>query len=89
MLTVVAMSAYCNVEGREWGVGTRRGRVFLSKNADAADPAAVTYTRIDTPQQPRRFVSGLALDPANPNHAFGSFSGYDAYTPTTRATWLK
>jgi hypothetical protein len=32
---------------------------------------------------PGRFVSGIAIDPANPNHAFVSFSGYDAYTPST------
>jgi hypothetical protein len=25
----------------------------------------------------------VAIDPENPNHAFVSFSGYDAYTPTT------
>jgi hypothetical protein len=27
-------------------------------------------------------VSGIAVDPTNPNHAFISFSGYDAYNPT-------
>ena len=39
--------------------------------------------RVDTPSQPRRFVSGIAVDPVNSNHAWISFSGYDAYTPTT------
>jgi hypothetical protein len=48
---------------------------------DAA-PASVTFTRIDTPSQPRRFVSGIAIDNRNSNHAWVSFSGYDAYTPT-------
>jgi hypothetical protein len=67
--------------GTMW-VATRRGRVWLSKNADAV-PASVTYTRVDTPSQPRRFVSGISVDPANSNHAWISFSGYDAYTPTT------
>ena len=33
--------------------------------------------------QPRRFISGIAVDPRNPLHAFVSFSGYDAYTPST------
>jgi len=61
---------------------TRRGRLFISKNADAA-PAAVTFKRIDTSAQPRRFISGISIDPAHPNHAFVSFSGYNAYTPTT------
>ncbi len=61
---------------------TRRGRVFVSKNADAA-AGLVTFKRIDTSAQPIRFVSGLSIDPVNANHAFVSFSGYNAYTPTT------
>jgi hypothetical protein len=61
---------------------TRRGRVFVSKNAGAA-AASVTFKRIDTSTQPRRFVSGISIDPANANHAWVSFSGYNAYTPTT------
>jgi hypothetical protein len=64
-------------------VATRRGRLFVSANADAADPTAVVFKRIDTASQPTRFISGVAIDPANPNHAFVSFSGYNAYTPTT------
>jgi hypothetical protein len=60
--------------------GTRIGRLFVSKNANAARQN-VKYTRIDTPGQPERFVSGIAIDPANANHAFVSFSGYQAYTP--------
>jgi hypothetical protein len=64
-------------------VGTRRGRLFLSANPDAADPTTVAFTRIDTAAQPIRFISGIAVDPKNPLHAFVSFSGYNAYTPTT------
>lgn len=60
-------------------MGTRRGRLFISTNADAADPAAVSFTRIDTPSTTNRFISGIAVDPNDPNHAFVSFSGYDAY----------
>jgi len=63
-------------------VGTRRGRMYVSKNAHAG-AGAVSYDRIDTANQPRRFPSGIAIDPANPNHAYISFSGYNAYTPTT------
>lgn len=63
--------------------GTRRGRVWISKNADANDPNSVTFARVDTPAQPARFVSGIAVDPSNPNHAWVSFSGYSAYTPST------
>src|SRR5205814_8662875 len=35
--------------------------------------------RIDTSSTPERFVSGIAVDPTDPNHAFISFSGYNAY----------
>jgi len=65
--------------GRQRGAGG----CFVSKNANAANPALATFTRIDGAAQPRRFVSGIAVDPTNPNHAYVSFSGYDAYTPTT------
>jgi hypothetical protein len=64
-------------------VATRRGRLFISKNGSAANPTLVTFTRIDGAAQPRRFISGIAVDPANPNHAYVSFSGYNAYTPAT------
>jgi hypothetical protein len=61
---------------------TRRGRVFISANADAANTGDVTFTRIDTAAQPRRFVSGLVVDPANRYHAYVSFGGYNAATPS-------
>ena len=60
--------------------GTRVGRVFISKNIDD-DPGSVGFRRIDTSAQPGRFVSGIAVDPNDANHAWVSFSGYDAYTP--------
>ena len=41
----------------------------------------MSYRRLDTSAQPGRFVSGIAIDPADANHAFVSFSGYAAYTP--------
>jgi hypothetical protein len=62
-------------------VGLRRGRVFVSSNADKPN-ANVAFFRIDTSSTPTRFVSGIAVDPADPNHAFISFSGYNAYNPT-------
>jgi hypothetical protein len=64
---------------------TRQGRVFVSHNADAADPTTVVFTRIDnlSPQSPGRFVSGITVDPTNSNHAWLSYSGYSAATPTT------
>jgi hypothetical protein len=66
--------------GTMW-VGTRRGRVFITQNADAEPASAVTFTRLDTPLQPTRFVSGISVDPADKFHAIVSFSGYAAYTP--------
>jgi hypothetical protein len=58
--------------------------LFVSANPDASDPTAVSYRRIDTAAQPNRFISGIAVDPQNPLHAFVSFSGYDAYTPNAK-----
>ena len=63
-------------------VGLRRGRVFVSSNADKPG-GQVIFFRIDTSAQPTRFVSGIAVDPTNPNHAFISFSGYNAYATAT------
>jgi len=62
--------------------GTQTGRVFISKNANAA-PGAVTYTRLDVlaSNSPSRFISGIAVDPANANRAFISYSGYNGNTP--------
>ena len=61
-------------------VGGRRGRVYVSKNArDKAEKVA--FDRIDTDAQPNRFVSGIAIDPADANHAYVTFSGYNEATP--------
>ena len=77
---VVRMTRSALDTGTMW-VGTRRGRVFITQNADAEPASAVTYTRLDTPVQPTRFVSGISVDPADKFHAIVSFSGYEAYTP--------
>jgi hypothetical protein len=74
---IVATSRAPSDTGTLW-VGLRRGRVFVSSNADKAAGQVVFY-RIDTSAQPERFVSGIAVDPSDPNHAFISFSGYNAY----------
>lgn len=78
---VVATERAPGDTGTLWAA-TRVGRVFVSTNVDAAAPQ-VKWTRIDTSSQPRRFVSGIHVDPKNANHAWISFSGYDAYTPGT------
>jgi hypothetical protein len=71
--------------GTMW-VTTSAGRVFVTHNADAVDPATVTWTRIDSStsgNSPTRFPSSIYVDPANPGHAWISYSGYNAVTPTT------
>jgi hypothetical protein len=85
--------------GTIW-VSTNTGRLFISNNANA--PAgSVTWTRIDTTStvDPGRFISGIYVDPANPNRAWVSYSGYNFNTPAqpghvfrvdwngTTATW--
>ena len=61
---------------------TRTGRLFVSPNAGAT-PGDVQFWRIDKPTTPGRFVSGIAIDPGNSDHAWISYSGYNAYTPST------
>jgi hypothetical protein len=78
---VVAIQRASQDTGTLWAA-TRRGRLFISSNADA--PAqSVAFTRIDTAAQPSRFISGIAVDPSDKYHAIISYSGYSAYTPTT------
>ncbi len=79
---VAALARAAGDSGTLWAA-TRRGRVFISTNADAP-AAAVTFHRIDTVAQPGRFISGISVDSANPNHAFVAFSGYSASTPLAR-----
>jgi hypothetical protein len=66
-------------------VATTTGRVFISKNVDADPASAVTWTRLDSTaaNDPNRFVSGIYIDPANANHAWISYSGFNATTPAT------
>jgi hypothetical protein len=68
--------------GTLW-VTTSAGRVFVTHNADASDPATVSWHRIDNATSPTRFPSSIYPDPANVNHAWVTYSGYNAVTPTT------
>src|SRR5438067_4275025 len=70
--------------GTLW-ISTTLGRVFVSHNANAADPTAVSFTRIDTlsSNDPGRAISSIYVDPTNPNHAYISYLSYSAITPTT------
>lgn len=75
---VVAVERARADKGTLWAA-TRIGRLFISKNADATNASSVSFTRIDSAATPTRFVSGIAIDRDNPNRAWVSFSGYDAY----------
>ena len=63
---------------------TTTGRVFVSKNADTTN-TSVTFTRVDSlaANSPGRFVSGITVDPADPNHAWIVYSSYNTLDPTT------
>ena len=62
---------------------TSGGRLFVSTNANNADPASVTFTRIDTTAQPSRVPVAIYVDPTNPNHAIVAYSGFNVNTATT------
>ena len=68
--------------GTLWAA-TSGGRLFVSKNADANNGPDVTFTRIDTPVVPNRFVTRIVPDRADANAAFVSYSGFNALTPST------
>jgi hypothetical protein len=68
--------------GTLWAA-TSAGRIFVTHNADASDPAAVVWTRVDNATSPTRFPSSIYPDPSDTGHAWVTYSGYNATTPTT------
>lgn len=62
---------------------TSTGRVFVSSNANAVPASSVVLTRIDglSSADPGRFPTGLFVNPANPNEAWITYSGFSANTP--------
>ena len=82
---MVAALARASSDTATLWAATTTGRVFVSTNADNATASSVTYTRIDTldANSPGRFLSGIVVDPADPNHAWISYSSYSTLTPTT------
>ena len=64
---------------------TSTGRVFVSKNADAVDPASVQFVRLDTlaENDPPRYPTAIFVDPNDSNHAWITYSGFNAKTATT------
>ena len=64
---------------------TTTGRVFITDNADADPAGDVTFVRLDSlsTADPDRYVTGIFIDPDNENHAWISYSGFNAATPAT------
>jgi hypothetical protein len=71
-------------DGTAWAA-TTTGRLFVSHNANNATASGVTFTRVDSlaGNSPNRAISSISIDPANPNHVYVSYLGYNATTPST------
>jgi hypothetical protein len=82
-VAVITRSTAASNLGTVW-VATGAGRIFISDNANAT-ASSVVFTRIDntSASSPTRFPTGIYVDPANPHHAWISYSGYNETTPTT------
>jgi hypothetical protein len=81
--TVAAVVRSSTDSSTMWAA-TSTGRVFFSSNADAA-AGSVVWERLDSSStaDPNRFVSGITIDPANPNHAWMVYSSYSSLTSAT------
>ena len=74
--------------GTLWA-GTASGRVYIFKNADAADPKLagqfeVSDVLVANNSTPVRFVAGIAIDPTNPNHGWVAYGGYNSVHPVSQ-----
>ena len=93
---VVALARAPGDTGTLWAA-TTAGRLFISDNANAADPTSVVWTRLDsnvatntnTPGSPTRVITQIAVDPSDPNTAYVAYSGYNINTPTTPGHMFK
>lgn len=69
-------------------VGHNNGNIYRTTNGTAAVP---NWVRVDSASMPDRWVSKLAVDPLDPNHAYASFLGWhdDSVWETTNggASW--
>jgi len=83
-LGTVAQVARSSTDSNTMWAATSTGRVFFTSNADAA-AGSVVWERLDSSSSvdPGRFVSGITIDPANPNHAWLSYSSYSSLTTET------
>jgi hypothetical protein len=70
--------------------GSTGGRVFISNNVDTNPGTAVVWNRLDfdfvnsvnATNSPSRVVTDIAVDTTNGNHAWVTYSGYSAVTPS-------
>ena len=79
------------MDGTTLWAGTNAGRIFVSKNANDPNPAAVVFDRIDNDptamgqppgrNSPPRYPTAIYVDPKDPNHAWITYSGFNAKTP--------
>ena len=79
---LVAIARSPQDHGTLWAA-TLTGRVFISSNADEPNAGAVVFRRIDDASSPGRFVSGITIDPTNPDRAWITYTGYNETTPST------
>jgi hypothetical protein len=79
--TFVSQLARAPSDNSTMWAATSSGRLFVSHNANAA-AGSVAFTQIDTlaANAPHRYVSGIYVDPTNPNHAWVSYAGFNAYS---------
>ena len=78
--TVSALARTPSDTGTVWA-GTGTGTLLVSHSADAARAGDVRFAYQNGGPLPQRFVSAVAVDPADSNHAWVAFSGYGAATP--------
>ena len=85
-LGTVAQVTRSSTDSSTMWAATSTGRVFFSSNADAA-AGSVVWERLDPSlahtNDPGRFVSGITIDPSNPNHAWIVYSSYSSLTTET------
>lgn len=82
--SVVAVERATTNRRTAWAA-TSTGRLFVSRNIDAAQASAVSWVRLDDDAgyTPGRYVTSIFVDPADPNHAWVSYSGFNLSTPDT------
>jgi hypothetical protein len=85
--TFVSVTERANSDVGTLWVATGTGRIFVSKNANNPNPAAVIFDRIDNDptatNSPPRYPTAIFVDRTNPDHAWITYSGYNAKTPAT------